>query len=128
MLKSYQWGECPQDFCVSPSPLWGLGDEGMTIQTIHIAFIHTVNLNSAKKVIPKSVQLIKLLFMLCWDESLSLWQSVAMGWVRAMASGNAEAASRLMPRYGRAMASGWVGPGRSTLHVMHTLAYPGIPA
>ena len=66
--------------------------------------------------------------MLCWDESLSLWQSVAMGWVRVMASGNAEAASRLMPRSGRAIAGGCGGPGRSTLHVMHTLAYPGIPA
>ena len=52
---------------------------------MHFSFMHTVK----KKVISKSVQLSKLLFMLCWDESLSVygkvWQWAGCGrWQVAM--------------------------------------------
>ena len=56
--------------------------------------LHTVYTNSLKKLYQNPSQLSKLLCMLCCDLSLSVYGSV--GWVRAMASGNAEAASRLM--------------------------------
>ena len=65
--------------------------------------------------------------MLCWDESLSVYGSVAMGWVRAMASGNAEAASRLMlgPAGGLPVAK---ADRAGLLYMLCILAYPGIPA